>query len=223
MRDVYTGIMLGSTLTTGFQIGMSNVNSLRDISAFREFLKQMTLLVSSAEPTELILLERGQHLLANLVKHDNWLPDAWAQPDPRYYQQYLLYCDPLERFSVVSFVWGPGQFTPIHDHTVWGIVGVLRGAEFCESYQRDKTGKLTGGGEYRLSTGKVECVSPSLGDIHRVRNAYDDRVSISIHVYGADIGAVQRHVYVPDTGEVKNFVSGYSSQNLPNLWGNISR
>ena len=41
-----------------------------------------------------------------------------AQPHPQYYQQHLLHCDPLERFSVVSFVWGPGQKTPVHDHTV---------------------------------------------------------------------------------------------------------
>ena len=42
--------------------------------------------------------------------------------------QYLLYCDPEERFSVVSFVWGPGQSTPTHDPSVWGLIGVLRGA-----------------------------------------------------------------------------------------------
>jgi len=30
---------------------------------------------------------------------------------------------------------------------------------------------------------------------------------------------VQRHVYAPDSGEVKNFISGYSNQTLPNLWG----
>lgn len=190
-------------------------------TALREFLRDMTLLVST-ETAEAGLIEQGQRLLATLVGRDDWLPEAWAQPDPQYYQQYLLYCDPLERFSVVSFVWGPGQSTPIHDHTVWGIIGVLRGAEMCEAYQRDKAGKLSGGGEYRLSPGQVEAVSPSIGDIHRVRNALDDQVSISIHVYGADIGAVQRHVYVADTGEVKDFISGYSSQTLPNLWGRAS-
>lgn len=37
-----------------------------------------------------------------------------------------------------------------------------------------------------------------------------DRVSISIHVYGADIGKVKRHVYKPDTAEVVDFISGYA-------------
>ncbi len=56
----------------------------------------------------------------------------------------------------------------------------------------------------------MDAVSPTIGDVHRVSNAYDDRVSISIHLYGADIGAVQRWVYPPEGGR-KPFVSGYSN------------
>jgi predicted metal-dependent enzyme (double-stranded beta helix superfamily) len=37
-------------------------------------------------------------------------------------------------------------------------------------------------------------------------------------VYGANIGAVKRHTYDPLSGNPKNFVSGYSSQQVPNLW-----
>ncbi len=39
-----------------------------------------------------------------------------------------------------------------------------------------------------------------------------------MHLYGGNIGAVSRHVYDPDTGQAKPFVSGYSSPSLPNLW-----
>ncbi|MNC82681.1 hypothetical protein D3C75_1362860 [compost metagenome] len=39
-----------------------------------------------------------------------------------------------------------------------------------------------------------------------------------MHLYGGNIGAVSRHVYDPDTGMAKPFVSGYSSASLPNLW-----
>ena len=35
---------------------------------------------------------------------------------------------------------------------------------------------------------------------------------------GDRFGAVRRHVYDPDTGVAKDFVSGYSSQIVPNLW-----
>lgn len=185
----------------------------------REFVRQMTLLTSQAGADEPTILAGGRELLGELVRCDDWLPDAFAQPDATYYRQYLLYCDPLERFSVVSFVWGPGQSTPVHDHTVWGLVGVLRGAEVCESFERAPTGGLRSLGASTLATGQVDAVSPSIGDIHAVKNAFDDRVSISIHVYGADIGAVHRHVFNTDTGEVKAFVSGYANDLLPNLWG----
>jgi predicted metal-dependent enzyme (double-stranded beta helix superfamily) len=68
----------------------------------------------------------------------------------------------------------------------------------------------------RLVPGQVEAVSPKVGDIHRVSNAHSDQVSISIHVYGANIGAV-RAVYQPD-GSEKPFISGYSNDFLPNIW-----
>ncbi|MEJ2345751.1 MAG: cysteine dioxygenase [Gammaproteobacteria bacterium] len=192
---------------------MDNPNRLR------EFIRQMTLLTSQAGAGEAEIVDKGRELLGDLIRYDDWLPDAFAQPDAHYYQQYLLYCDPLERFSVVSFVWGPGQSTPVHDHTVWGLVGVLRGTERCERFAPAPDGTLNSLGVAMLNAGEVDAVSPTIGDIHAVSNALDDRPSISIHAYGADIGAVRRHVFVPETGEVKDFVSGYSNHVLPNLWG----
>jgi predicted metal-dependent enzyme (double-stranded beta helix superfamily) len=134
------------------------------------------------------------------------------------YRQFLLHADSTERFSVVSFVWGPGQATPVHDHTVWGLIGMLRGAECSQGYALDAQGNAQSQGEpVRLDAGDVEAVSPTIGDLHRVHNARADRVSISIHVYGANIGAVRRHTY-PAEGGRKPFVSGYSNALLPNLW-----
>lgn len=160
---------------------------------------------------EAALLAGATPLLQALVAHDDWLPDAFAQPHPAHYQQFLLHADPAGRFSVVSFVWGPGQGTPIHDHTVWGLIGMLRGAEEGQHFARDAQGRWQPDGPPRaLLPGQVEAVSPSIGDVHRVRNLLPDQVSISIHVYGADIGKVQRHVFTED-GAAKPFVSGYAN------------
>jgi predicted metal-dependent enzyme (double-stranded beta helix superfamily) len=155
--------------------------------------------------------------LRGLIAHDDWLPEAYAQADPERYGQYLLHCDSLERFSVVSFVWGPGQATPIHDHTVWGLVGVLRGAELCQAYARQADRLVPSGAPRRLEPGEVQAVSPRIGDIHEVANAFDDRVSISIHAYGGNIGAVRRSTYDLE-GRAKPFISGYSNATTPNLW-----
>jgi predicted metal-dependent enzyme (double-stranded beta helix superfamily) len=163
-------------------------------------------------------MSEARGLLGALIARDDWLPDECAAPHPEHYQQYLLYCDPLERFSLVSFVWGPGQSTPIHDHTVWGLIGMLRGAEVSQAFDVSGDGGPVPGETVRLDPGRIEAVSPAIGDVHRVSNAYDDRVSISIHLYGANIGAVRRHVFDPVSGAAKDFVSGYASAWVPNLW-----
>lgn len=163
------------------------------------------------------ILQSGAALLTRLIAKDDWLPDAFARPNPDRYQQYLLHCDSRERFSVVSFVWGPGQSTPIHDHSVWGLVGVLRGVEKVERFRRLPTGGLINEGEDYLREGQVDAVSPRIGDIHRVTNGRADAPSISIHVYGANIGAVERATYALD-GTPKSFISGYANSVIPNLW-----
>ncbi|HWW25350.1 MAG TPA: cysteine dioxygenase [Caulobacter sp.] len=170
---------------------------------------------------EAVILREGGALLAQLVVVDDWLPGAQSRPDPVRYQQYLLHRDPAGRFSVVSFVWGPGQATPVHDHTVWGLVGVLRGAELSQSYERRGDALAAAGQVHRLESGQVEAVSPTIGDIHRVANAFEDQPSISIHVYGADIGAVRRSTYDAD-GRPRPFVSGYADVPPPLLFDRAS-
>jgi hypothetical protein len=113
------------------------------IEPLRRFIGELTGLLD-AKADETTILERGGAALRALVASDSWLPDEFAEPNPDSYRQYLLYCDPWERFSVVSFVWGPGQRTPIHDHTVWGLIGMLRGAELARGYTRDPAGGRRG-------------------------------------------------------------------------------
>jgi len=188
-----------------------------NLARLRDFVTGLADLVSlNGDEDE--LLEAGGALLARLVSHDDWLPDEFARPSPERYQQYLLHCDSRERFSVVSFVWGPGQATPIHDHRVWGLVGVLRGAEKVEQFRRRDDGALEQvGPAMSLYECEVEAISPTQGDIHRVSNALPDAPSVSIHVYGGNIGAVERATYQPD-GSARRFISGYANRVLPNLW-----
>ncbi|HSI61172.1 MAG TPA: cysteine dioxygenase [Ideonella sp.] len=178
-------------------------------NAFRRFLAGFENLLAQ-QPAEDRIVSEGGRLLGVLVGRDDWLPPAFAVPGPERYRQYALHRDPAGRFAVVSFVWGPGQATPIHDHTVWGLIGMLRGAEYSQGYRYVGPNRLVPAGEpLRIAAGQVEAVSPRLGDIHRVHNAFDDRVSISIHVYGADIGSIPRSIYAED-GSRQDFVSGYS-------------
>jgi predicted metal-dependent enzyme (double-stranded beta helix superfamily) len=191
------------------------VAAANPLAPLRAFVRALTALADGGA-TEASFLDQGSALLRRLVAEDGWLPDAFAVPDSGRYRQYLLYRDPADRFSVVSFVWGPGQQTPIHDHTVWGLVGVLRGAELAERYEHRPDGLHLLGSE-RLPAGAVDAVSPAIGDVHRVSNALGDQVTISIHVYGADIGKVRRSTY-DSAGRPTAFVSGYAEAPALPLW-----
>jgi predicted metal-dependent enzyme (double-stranded beta helix superfamily) len=191
------------------------------IDRLRRFIGDMTSLVGGAwqDKDEAATIEVGAKLLAELVRHDDWLPESMARCPPHGYAQNLLWCDPFERFSVVSFVWAPSARTPVHDHQMWGLVGMLRGSETSQRFAPDpETGALAMGELATLAPGDVEALLPALGDIHQVTNALSDCGSISIHVYGGNIGAVRRHTFDAASGEPKLFVSGYTNQVLPNLW-----
>jgi predicted metal-dependent enzyme (double-stranded beta helix superfamily) len=190
---------------------------MKNLARLRSFIHDMTRLAERHGEHEPRMLDEAEKLLRGLIAQDDWLPDEFARPSPGGYRQYLLHCDPLERFSVVSFVWMPGQRTPVHDHTVWGLVGVMRGEETCEEYSK----QLEVTGRHPVRRGQVDRVSPRIGDIHVVANDGSE-VAVSIHVYGANIGAVRRHTYDPATGVPRDFVSGYANSTIPNLWDRSS-
>ena len=193
---------------------------MNNLARLRRFIGDMTSLVGGAwqDKDEAAVLDVGARLLGDLVKHDDWLPESMAQCPPHGYAQNMLWCDPFERFSVVSFVWAPSAQTPVHDHQMWGLVGMLRGSETSQAFSRDASGALVAGETTTLAPGDVEVLRPSVGDIHKVTNALDDCGSLSIHVYGGNIGAVKRFTFDPATGKPNLFISGYTNQIVPNLW-----
>jgi len=207
---------------------MNTVQSPRTdaIAPLRSFVQAMTRLVDPLDPSsppdaalERPLLDAASEALGLLLRDDRWLPDEFAHAPAGQYRQYLLHCDPLERFSVVSFAWGPGARTPIHNHTVWGLVGVLQGAERCDEYVLAADGGIDAlGGHHRMTPGMIDRVSPTIGDWHQVSNDNPAGTSVSIHVYGGNIGAIRRHRLVDHRNDIRDFISGYSSVHLPNLW-----
>jgi 3-mercaptopropionate dioxygenase len=188
-----------------------NINMKRSelIGPFATFLDEMDALFTTRS-SEAHTLNRAETSLRGLLASALWLPAEYTQANPEKYQQLALYVDPQSRYSVVSFVWGPGQATPIHNHTVWGLVGVLDGAETCEEFTRDAAGTWRPSHAHPLPRGAIDRVSPSIGDVHRVSNAMAGQTTVSIHVYGGNIGRIARSVFDAD-GTVRPFVSGYSN------------
>ncbi|HEX3615601.1 MAG TPA: cysteine dioxygenase family protein [Solirubrobacteraceae bacterium] len=97
---------------------------------------------------------------------------------------HMLHVEPDGSFSITAVVWRPGQFTRIHDHTTWCVVGVIQGVEHEDVYDADLN--LIGSNDGMV--GDVNGFAPP-GDIHRVHNTGDE-VAISIHIYGTDLARV---------------------------------
>ena len=95
---------------------------------------------------------------------------------------------------------------------------MLRGQEIDTQYFKQADGSYQRGVSLTLVQGEVLSVSPSTHDVHSVANFYTDQTSISIHVYGGNIGRISRHAFEADTGAQKTFISGYNNDVVPNLW-----
>jgi predicted metal-dependent enzyme (double-stranded beta helix superfamily) len=62
--------------------------------------------------------------------------------------------------------------------------------------------------EWDAEKGEVFVCCTTDEDCHRV-SCGSDIPCVGIHVYGADIGVMERHSYDTETGEMKAFVSGW--------------
>lgn len=178
---------------------------------FDSFVADMTKIIANHCDDEAKLLELGRARLAKLVATDSWLPEEFAQADDQSFKQYMLFRENGLDFSVISVVWAPGQKAIAHDHTVWGMIGQLRGSEMTQIYNTPEPGRpMTVRAAATLKPGETTFVSPTFGDIHDVKNVCDG-VSVSIHVYGGDLEAVlgRRHRYKTDTGEAIPFETSY--------------
>jgi predicted metal-dependent enzyme (double-stranded beta helix superfamily) len=147
-------------------------------------------------------------LLRSLVADRDWLNDKFCRAIPsKAYAQYLLDRPSDHAFSIVSFVWNPGQGSPIHDHCTWGVIGQYDGEEE-ETRFRITDNRLERIGVVIARPGDVRHVYPPARDIHQIVNR-SGRPAISIHIYGGDIGSQRRHTYDPNTVAVQEFISGY--------------
>ena len=64
------------------------------LDRLRDFVVAATRVVERSPGNEAAQLDGVGPLLAELVAHDDWLPEDYAASDPQHYRQYLLYADP---------------------------------------------------------------------------------------------------------------------------------
>ena len=127
------------------------------------------------------------------------LPERFLTPGSDCYARRLLHRNPELGYTAVVMTWGPGQCTPLHDHSgMWCVEGVVEGAMTVRRFDLREQAK----GLFRFD--EVESLRAAVGssgslipphDYHILGNALSDRPSLTLHVYGGE--RARCHVYHP--------------------------
>jgi predicted metal-dependent enzyme (double-stranded beta helix superfamily) len=130
-------------------------------------------------------------MLELLQGADTFLEPKHFRSDPDHYARNLIYAAPDRSLSLYSLVWLPGQWTPIHDHGSWGVVGILEGMLEERSYVRlspdrdaDHGIELVRGGVVLLGKGAVTSFVPNPDHIHVTGVPAERSRAVSLHLYG---------------------------------------
>ena len=130
--------------------------------------------------------------MLELIDHaTTFLEARHYQSDPGHYARNLVYNAPDGSLSLYTLVWLPGQWTPVHDHGSWGVVGVLEGVLEERSYVRlsadrgaDEGIELARGGVILLGRGAVTSFVPNPDHIHETGVPANRPRAVSLHLYG---------------------------------------
>jgi predicted metal-dependent enzyme (double-stranded beta helix superfamily) len=110
------------------------------------------------------------------------------------YARHVLYSDPAGRFTIVSIVWGPGQFSPTHAHHTWCAYAVHENALEEALYAWDDASATALPTRKEARPCGYGCFARAgLDQIHRLGNSCAEP-AISIHVYGVEREQVCTHV-----------------------------
>lgn len=183
----------------------------RDGYSIQQFIEEAERIVRSA-PAESELLRNLRPRMEQLLRTPGSVPPEAFAPRKDRFANNLLYRPKDAAFSITGGAWAPGQTTPIHDHLTWAVVGVYEGEEREAIYRRTDDGSDPKRASLALASERINAKGhvTVLGraGIHRIDNV-STQLSHSIHVYGRDIGPLERHSYDPVSGEISKFVSGY--------------
>ena len=132
------------------------------------------------------------------------------QSDQSHYARNLVYQAPDDNLSLYALVWSPGQWTPVHDHGSWGVVGIVEGVLEERSYvclsadrNRDEGIELVKGGMILLPPGAVTSFVPNPDHIHVTGVPADRPRAVSLHLYGRMMN--NYHIYDVEAG-TRHFV-----------------
>ena len=161
------------------------------MSTLAAFVEQANALTHDCpEPADCVLA-LAPLMLSLIDGASSFLEPQHYKSNPDHYSRNLVYDAPDASLSLYTIVWSPGQWTPVHDHGSWGVVGVLEGVLEERSYVRlsqdrgsDAGIELVRGGVILLGRGAVTSFVPNPDHIHVTGVAADRARVVSLHLYG---------------------------------------
>lgn len=131
------------------------------------------------------------------------LPACVYEPIQDHYARREIYRSPSHGYSVVAMTWGPGQGTPVHDHSgLWCVEGVWDGElEITQFEMLENDGerfRFRAAGGMHAGTGSAGSLIPP-HEYHTIRNTSADTVAVSLHIYKAEMQCCSK--FEPEAGE----------------------
>ena len=161
------------------------------MSALDAFISQATACTRDRPDPADCVLALAPLMLALVEGAAGFLAPRHYQGHPDHYSRNLVYDAPDASLSLYTIVWSPGQWTPVHDHGSWGVVGVLEGVLEERSYVRvspdrgaDEGIELVRGGVILLGRGAVTSFVPNPDHIHVTGVPAERSRAVSLHLYG---------------------------------------
>lgn len=172
--------------------------------------------VDAAEPVDCVtaiapqmreLVDRAKEILR---------PEHYRR-NPEQYARNPIHIDPAGGLSLFSMAWMPGQWTPIHDHGTWGVVGVVEGVLEERNFIRVddrrhpyENVQLARGGVTLMCPGTVTSFVPNPDHIHITGISANGPGAISLHLYGRVMN--DYHVYDREKGTRRLISVGMNQQ-----------
>lgn len=130
------------------------------------------------------------------------LPGCIHEPITDHYARRELYRSARHGYSIIAMTWGAGQGTPLHDHDgLWCVEGVWQGVLRITPYRlledRGDTARFQPLPALTSERGSAGNLIPP-DEFHVLRNASDDEIAISVHVYQRPLERCT--VFVPEIG-----------------------
>jgi predicted metal-dependent enzyme (double-stranded beta helix superfamily) len=149
---------------------------------------------AACEGPRALMERRVVATLARAAAEPDLFTPAQRIPSPDCYARHVVYGDPAGRFTILSLVWLPGQFSPPHAHQTWCAYAVCDNTLTETEYAFDRASmKALPLRTVERRAGYRTFGEAGLDQIHRLGNA-GVLPAVSLHVYGVESGRIGTHV-----------------------------